>query len=164
VEECLHGGFRLPAAARVAERMNQCQLRGLQLRVNLDRAPEARNRLVGAFLLEQAAPEFFMALGVARLGDQRVAQQRLRFPAAPLAVERRAEEPGEVRLAGVLSERVAAKLLRQARIAGAQEGEGSRTPTAGLAGGCSPPCWQAKRRRYRVNDSSVPSPVSSATG
>ncbi len=96
----------------LAERLDEGKLRGLQFRVELDRALQAGNRFVGAALLQQAPAQLLVALGIPRFRGEREPEQGLRLLAATLAIERGAEERGEVRLAGFLGERVAAELLR----------------------------------------------------
>ena len=79
--------------------MHQRELRGLELRVERDRLPQQPDRFVDAAQLQQRASELLVPLGVLRQIDERAPKERLGLRAAALAVERGAEEGGQVRLA-----------------------------------------------------------------
>ncbi len=146
-QESLHGCIGLVRATGLRERVHQRELRGLELRVERDRLPQQPDRFVHAAQLQQRAAEFFVALGVLRQVDERTPQKRLGLRAAALAVERGAEEGGQVRLAREVGERRAAELLRHRAVAGAQEGERAleRGP-CGIGGGRSRPGRISPRR------------------
>ena len=116
-----------------AERVHQGKLRGLQLRVERDRLAQQADGLVDAAGLQERTAQLLVALGVLRQFDEGAPQQRLRLGATALAVERRAEERGQVRLPRILRERVAAELLRHRAVAGAHERE------CALVGGADQP-------------------------
>ena len=91
-QEGLHEPFGFVHLPGLVEDLDERELRGLQLRVQLERALQAGNRFVGAGLLQQAPAQLLVALRIPRFRGERQPEQGLRFLAAILAIERGAEE------------------------------------------------------------------------
>ncbi len=98
-QENLHRAFGLEGAARLRQRMNERQLRALQLGVECERLLQAFDGVIGAAELQEAPAELLVRLGIAGLFRKRAAQFRLGFRRAALAIQGRAEQRQEIRLA-----------------------------------------------------------------
>ncbi len=81
----------------------------------VDCLAQALDGLVEAALLQQASAEFLVPLGVRGLRFEGAAQEGLGFLAAALAIERRAEQRRQIRLAGKVGKGGTADLFRHRR-------------------------------------------------
>jgi len=143
-EEFLHRRLRLERAARLGERVHERELRRGKLRLERERAAERCDGLVRAAELQEAAAELLVAFRVVRLVGGQSGEQGLRLVAASLAVQRRAEERGQVGLAGELAKRIAAERLRERGVAGPEEAERAlecRADEANVFDGSIPGSW-----------------------